>query len=136
MFVLGSDDDSESTVWETLKFAIKQKIDTIQMMILTPLPGTRVYGELAKQRRIFSQDWNLYDGQHIVFSPKLLSPRELQLSIAKAYARFYSLWRVMLFLVKLRFRNAVFCLMGYRIVRQWLRRNRALNWLPDKQMVP
>ncbi|MBU1090280.1 MAG: B12-binding domain-containing radical SAM protein, partial [Candidatus Omnitrophica bacterium] len=33
MFVLGSDDDSEKTVWETLRFALKQKIDTIQMSI-------------------------------------------------------------------------------------------------------
>lgn len=134
MFVLGSDDDSERTVWDTLRFAIKQKIDTLQMMILTPLPGTKVYNDLKDQERIFSHDWSLYDGQHVVFRPKLLSARQLQLNVAKAYGRFYSLSQVFLLLVKLHFRNAVFRLMGYRIVRQWLQHNRAMPWLPDKHL--
>jgi len=134
MFVLGGDDDSERTVWETLKFAIKQKIDTIQMMILTPLPGTKVYNDLTSQQRIFSHDWSLYDGQHVVFRPKLLSAKQLQLNVAKAYSRFYSLSQVFLLLAKLRFRNALFRLMGYRIVRQWLQHNRALHWISDKQI--
>lgn len=129
MFVLGSDNDSERTVWDTLRFAIKQKIDTIQMMVLTPLPGTKVYNDLKSQERIFSHDWDLYDGQHVVFRPKLLSARQLQVNVIKAYGRFYSLSQVFLLLAKLHFRNALFRLMGYRIVRQWLQRNRAMHWL-------
>jgi radical SAM superfamily enzyme YgiQ (UPF0313 family) len=136
MFVLGGDDDSERTVWETLKFAIKQKIDTIQMTVLTPLPGTKIYTDLKKQQRIFSHDWNLYDGQHVVFEPKLLSARQLQTSIAKAYACFYSLPRTLLLIGKLHFRNALFRLMGYQIVRQWLQRNRTMHWLPDRIIPP
>jgi radical SAM superfamily enzyme YgiQ (UPF0313 family) len=133
MFVLGSDDDNERTIWDTLKFAIKQKIDTIQMMILTPFPGTKVYGDLKNQERIFSSDWSLYDGQHVVFRPKLLSAKQLQLNVAKAYRRFYSLSKVFLLLAKFHFRNAVFRLMGYRIVRQWLEHNYAMCWLLDEQ---
>lgn len=129
MFVLGSDEDNNRTVWDTLRFAIKQKIDTLQMMILTPFPGTKVYHDLKSQERIFSYDWNLYDGQHVVFRPKLLSARQLQLNIAGAYSRFYSLSQIFLLLLKLHFRNALFRLMGYRIVRQWLQRNRAMQWL-------
>lgn len=129
MFVLGSDEDSVTTVWETLKFSVKQKIDTIQMMILTPLPGTKIFADFMKQHRIFSFDWSLYDGQHVVFTPKLLSARALQINVARAYCRFYSLYHVFLFVVKFHFRNAVFRLMGYKIVRQWLRANRSLQWL-------
>lgn len=132
MFVLGSDEDSERTVWDTLRFAIKQKIDTIQMMILTPLPGTKVYNDLESQQRILSNDWNLYDGQHVVFRPKLLSARQLQLNVTKVYRRFYSLSQVFLLLAKLHFRNALFRMMGYLIVRQWLQRNRTMQWLSDK----
>lgn len=130
MFVIGSDDDSEHTIRDTLKFALKQKIDTVQMMILTPLPGTKVYEDLNRQKRIFSRDWNLYDGQHIVFTPKLLTAKQLQLNVLQAYTKFYSLSRFFLLLLKLRFRNAMFRLMGYRIVRQWLQRNYAMRWLP------
>jgi len=129
MFVLGGDDDNEKTVWETVKFALKQKIDTIQMSILTPFPGTRVHEDLKKEKRIFSEDWDLYDGQHIVFKPKLLSPQRLQVNMVRAYAKFYSLSHSFSLLAKLKFRNALFRFMGYVIVRKWLAQNRSLYWL-------
>jgi len=131
MFVLGSDDDNEATVWDTLKFAIKQKIDTIQMMILTPFPGTKVHDDLNTQQRIFSRDWNLYDGQHVVFKPKLLSAKQLQLNVFSAYAKFYSLSRSFSLLLKLHFRNAAFGFMGHKIVKEWMGRNRKMSWLPQ-----
>ena len=129
MFVLGAEDDSRNTIWETLKFAIKHRIDTIQMMILTPFPGTKVYEALEAQKRIFTRDWSLYDGQHIVFNPRLLSARELQLNVLRAYTKFYSLYRSFLLLIKLRFRNAMFRFMGYAIIQEWIRRNRRMLWL-------
>lgn len=129
MFVLGGDDDNEKTIWNTLKFAIKQKIDTIQMMILTPLPGTSVYDKLKAQERIFSYDWSLYDGQHVVFKPKLLSAKQLQINIVKAYSKFYSLSRSFSLLIKLRFRNALLNFAGYIIIKQWLQHNRKMHWL-------
>ena len=129
MFVLGSDDDSATTVWDTLKFALKQKIDTIQMSILTPFPGTKVHEELQAQKRIFSRDWSLYDGQHVVFQPKLLSAKQLQINVAQAYVKFYSFSRFLSLLARLHFRNAMFRLMGYRIVRQWIQQNRHMRWL-------
>jgi radical SAM superfamily enzyme YgiQ (UPF0313 family) len=129
MFILGAEDDSKNTVWETLKFAIREKIDTIQMSILTPFPGTKVHKTLEAEKRIFTRDWNLYDGQHIVFNPKLLSARELQLNVLKAYTKFYSLYRSFFLLLKLRFRNAIFRFMGHVIIKEWIRRNRKMLWL-------
>ncbi len=129
MFVLGSDSDNEGTVWETFKFAVKQKIDTLQMSVLTPFPGTKVHEELQAQKRIFSHDWSLYDGQHVVFRPKLLSAKQLQVNVLKAYVKFYSLSRSFSLLVKFHFRNAIFSFMGHRIVREWMERNRKMQWL-------
>ena len=129
MFVLGSDNDSAKTVWETLKFAIKQKIDTIQMSILTPFPGTKVQKDLETEKRIFTRDWSLYDGQHIVFNPKLMSARDLQVHIVRAYAKFYSLSRSFSLLFKLHFRNAAFRFMGHSIVKGWIERNHKMQWL-------
>lgn len=129
MFVLGGDDDNVKTVWDTLRFAIKQKIDTIQMMILTPFPGTKVHETLEAQKRIFTKDWSLYDGQHIVFRPKLLSAGELQLNVLKAYLNFYSLSRSFSLLLKLRLRNSLLHFMGHSIVKDWMGRNRGMRWL-------
>ncbi len=129
MFVLGGDDDSVKTVWDTLKFALKQKIDTIQMSILTPFPGTKVHEDLKKEKRIFSHDWSLYDGQHVVFQPKLLSPKQLQVNILRAYCRYYSLYHSFSLMLRLHFRNSMFRLMGYKIIRDWKSRNRLMKWI-------
>ena len=135
MFVLGGEDDTKHTVWETFKFAIKQKIDTIQMSILTPFPGTKVYDELKEQKRIFTKDWSLYDGQHIVFNPKLLSAHELQINVIRAYTKFYSFWRLSFLVFKFNFRNALFRFMGYVIIKEWIRRNRNMRWLMQPERV-
>jgi radical SAM superfamily enzyme YgiQ (UPF0313 family) len=136
MFVLGGEDDNKASIWETLRFAVKEKIDTIQMSILTPFPGTKVHEELEKQNRIFSKDWSLYDGQHIVFTPKLLSARALQVNVLKAYAKFYSVYNSLVLLTRLRFRNAFFRLMGHTIVKDWIRRNRSMRWIAHEGGIP
>lgn len=135
MFVLGSDEDSEMTIWETLKFSLKQKIDTIQFMILTPLPGTEIYNFLEKQKRIFTKDWSLYDGHHVVFKPNLVSAKQLQLSVFKAYGKFYSRLRFLSSLMRLHFKNALFRFMGYRLVKKWKQQNINLPWLVSSSHV-
>jgi len=132
MFVLGGEDDGKETVWETLRFAVKQKIDTIQMMVLTPFPGTKVHDDLNRQKRIFNTDWSLYDGQHVVFKPNLISAKQLQLDVVRAYLKFYSLSKSLMLLSRLNFRNAFFRFMGHRIIREWTSRNRQMCWLPGK----
>ncbi len=119
MFVFGGDHDTQKTVWETLRFALKHSIDTIQMMILTPFPGTQVHEKLKSEERIFSKDWNLYDGQNIVFKPLLLSASDLQNNVVNAYSKFYSLSRIVGLFATFKFRNALFNLMGWTIFREW-----------------
>jgi radical SAM superfamily enzyme YgiQ (UPF0313 family) len=129
MFVVGGDDDGREAARDTVKFAIRHKIDTMQMMILTPFPGTRVQQDLERQGRVFNRDWDLYDGQHAVFKPKLLSAKELQLSTIKAYEKFYSFFNAFSLLAKLKFRNAFFRFMGRSVLKEWKRHNHNLGWL-------
>jgi radical SAM superfamily enzyme YgiQ (UPF0313 family) len=129
MFILGGDDDGVSAIWETVKFTIKHKIDTIQMAILTPFPGTKVYESLDAQKRIFTKDWSLYDGQHIVFTPKKLSAIDLQTNALKAYLKFYSLRRAFASLIQLHFRNAMFRFIGYFTIKEWVKHNCDMTWL-------
>jgi radical SAM superfamily enzyme YgiQ (UPF0313 family) len=129
MFVLGGENDSLKTIWDTVRFATREKLDTLQISILTPFPGTRVYDYLEAQKRIFTKDWSLYDGHHIVFTPKLVSAKELQVTVMKAYRRYYSLTRTLYALAKWRFRNGFFRFMGYLIVRRWMAHNRRMSWL-------
>lgn len=123
MFIFGGDFDNKKTIWDTLRFALKHKIDTIQMMILTPFPGTQVYDQLETEKRIFTKDWSLYDGQHIVFNPTLMTAKDLQANVVNAYAKFYSLSRIGLLLMRLKFRNALYNIMGYTVFREWKKLN-------------
>src|SRR5574337_236320 len=90
MFVLGSDQDTVDTIEETWKFARKNKIESVQFLILTPLPGTKTYNDLEKEGRIKSKDWSLYDAHHVVFEPKMMSMYELQYHTIRAMKKFYS----------------------------------------------
>lgn len=127
MFVLGADDDNKRTVRDTVDFALKHRIDTVMLNILTPLPGTPMYETLDEQGRIFDKRWHLYDAHHVVFTPKNMTPYELQKEVVRAYARFYSKRQWLKLLVTFRFTKLLFHSWGVWIIRTWRRdaRNKA-----------
>jgi len=91
MFVFGAENDDTHSLRSSLEFALKNSISTIQFIILTPLPGTPYFHEMEREDRLLTRDWNLYDGQHVVYQPGKMSPYELQKETFKAMKRFYSL---------------------------------------------
>ncbi|UCH44224.1 MAG: radical SAM protein [Nitrospiraceae bacterium] len=95
MFVLGSDTDDIPTIRNTAKFARKLHIDSIQFMMLTPLPGTPVFEEMKNSGRLIHTDWSKYDAHHAVFEPALMTAYELHVETLKAMAKFYS-WSAIL----------------------------------------
>jgi radical SAM superfamily enzyme YgiQ (UPF0313 family) len=95
MFVLGFPSDTIQTVRQTPKFAKRLGLTTVQIMFLTPLPGTDTFYELEKQNRIFCKDWSMYDAHHVVFHPEKMSAYELQKEGMKAMREFYSLSSVL-----------------------------------------
>jgi radical SAM superfamily enzyme YgiQ (UPF0313 family) len=95
MFVLGSMHDDAYTIKNTAKFARSTKLDSVQFLILTPLPGTDTYYEMEKEGVLITKDWHLYDSHHVVFKPKGMSPYELQVGSIQAMRKFYS-WKTCL----------------------------------------
>jgi len=90
MFILGSDDDDVNTAKDTVKFCHDVKLDSAQFAVLHPLPGSRLYDMMDSEDRIFTNNWSLYDGTHVVFKPRKMNPLELQQSFFWAWKRFYS----------------------------------------------
>jgi radical SAM superfamily enzyme YgiQ (UPF0313 family) len=94
MFVIGSDEDDVETIDATARFAMRHDIDSVQFMILTPIPGSpdweRLYGK--GERYVISKNWSMYDGHHCVHQPRRMTPYELQMAAIKAMEKFYS-WR-------------------------------------------
>jgi radical SAM superfamily enzyme YgiQ (UPF0313 family) len=94
MFVVGSDEDDVATIDATAEFALKHDIDSIQFMIMTPIPGSPDWDHnFAKgEKYVFSNNWQFYDGHHVVHHPRKMSPYELQVATISAMEKFYS-WR-------------------------------------------
>ena len=130
MFITGADDDESQTIRDTVDFALKNKVDTIQFSMLTPIPGTRLYKQLDREGRIFSKDWTLYDAHHVVFEPSKMTPYVLQRETFKAMKRFYTLWQCLKLVIRFRFVSAVLRYYGNRQIKRWEKANKEfVEWV-------
>jgi radical SAM superfamily enzyme YgiQ (UPF0313 family) len=77
---------------KTAEFAVEAGIDLPRFAVVTPFPNTPLYKRLEAEGRLLTRDWELYDGQHVVFQPRHLTVQELQLGIETAWKHAYS-WR-------------------------------------------
>lgn len=75
------------------KFIRKAKIDTIQVLLAGPLPGTELRHRLVRQNRVYPiQDvgWEYYDGNFPLFEPdEPMSAEEMQVSARRIMGNFY-----------------------------------------------
>jgi radical SAM superfamily enzyme YgiQ (UPF0313 family) len=76
-FVFGFDEDTEAAFDRTLEFVMRAKLEIAYFSILTPYPGTRLHKRLVAENRLLTEDWDIYDANHVVFKPKLLTPEKL-----------------------------------------------------------
>ena len=74
-------------------FIKKARLDTIQVLLPIPLPGTELAERLATQNRIFPREyvgWEYYDGNFPLFLPdEPLTAKDMQSAIRKIMGRFY-----------------------------------------------
>lgn len=77
-FVFGFDSDDAAVFPEAAEYIRHAKFDLPQISIYTPFPGTRVFERMEQDGRILTRDWELYNGQNVVFQPKLLTPQALE----------------------------------------------------------
>lgn len=134
MFVLGADTDNVDTIKATTDFAIKLNIDTIQFMILTPLPGTPVFFEMRDSDRLLHTDWSKYDAHHVVFKPATMNPETLQIEPLKAMKRFYSWKYILKHFIRLDFYYAAIGLYGKGAVKEAL--DKAKAYLETLELTP
>jgi radical SAM superfamily enzyme YgiQ (UPF0313 family) len=75
------------------KFIRKGRLDTIQLLLPVPLPGTELTTRLNEQKRVFNRDiigWEYYDGNFPVFQPDApLTPEKMHTALKKINGRFY-----------------------------------------------
>ena len=130
-FVFGMDHDTESVFQETAELAVDIGIDLPRFAIVTPFPGTMLFHQMETEDRILSRNWDLYDGQHVVFQPAQMSPETLRAGNELAWKYAYR-WRS----IGRRLRNtgapmhvAVTTNLGYRYYANRLDRFYTCDWL-------
>jgi radical SAM superfamily enzyme YgiQ (UPF0313 family) len=88
--VFGFDFDTRDTFDHTLKWLIKNKVESMTSHILTPYPGTKLYDKLLKENRIIDFNLSHYNTSNVVFQPKNMTPAELCNGYLDMYRKFYS----------------------------------------------
>ncbi len=129
-FVFGGDEDTPAVFDDTVDFVLETKIDLPRFAILTPFPGTPLHTRLAREGRILTRDWDLYDGQHVVHAPKGMSVTELQAGHERAWRRAYGYGAI---LSRLRHAGAQMPLslaanLGYRFYARHLHTHYTCDW--------
>ena len=89
-FAFGGDEEDESVFDRTVEMIIKAKIDLPRFSILTPFPQTMYYKQLESEGRIIEHNWAMYDVQHCVFTPKLMTKEQLEEGTDRAWRATYS----------------------------------------------
>ncbi len=90
MFIMGPQ-HTEETADRIVSFARGCEIETLQVGILTPLPGTSLFDEMRPHLIFddFPGDWDYYDGVHCVYNTSRLGVAGLQKAVLNAHRRFY-----------------------------------------------
>ena len=75
------------------KFIRRAKIDTIQVLLPVPAPGTELTARLRAENRVFAKDyigWEYYDGNFPLFVPdEPMTPEDMQNSLRRIMGKFY-----------------------------------------------
>lgn len=124
MFVFGGDEDTAQIMPQTADFALQSRVDSVQFATLTPLPGTPLFEQLDREQRIFTYNWDLYDGHHAVFQPRGMTAKQLQHGSIAAMKRFYGLRHLFQNLRLTGWGSVFYRGVGWWLVRSFGRQNR------------
>ena len=91
-FVFGFDHENKDVFEKTLEFILRCHMDVVQLRILTPYPGTRLYGRLLSEGRLFAHDWWLrgYPPDTLLFQPRGMTVDELTSGYVRLNRQTYS----------------------------------------------
>ena len=97
-FIMGLDSDRPGVGRLIAEAATRYGVDNMNVLFLTPLPGTRLWDEMAAEGRIgmndFPEDWKYYTLNYPVARYKHLSRRQIVHEMTECNATFYSTPRI------------------------------------------
>ncbi|NLG18853.1 MAG: B12-binding domain-containing radical SAM protein [Fibrobacter sp.] len=111
-FIIGLDIDDKGCGKQIASTARAYGLDILNVMVLTPLPGTRLWKTMEAENRlikgVFPRDWKYFTLTFPVARYKNLSWKEIAAERECSYREFYSYWNIL-----------------YRVTRSLLHRGKA-----------
>ncbi|MBN1798868.1 MAG: B12-binding domain-containing radical SAM protein [Spirochaetales bacterium] len=97
-FINGTQEETAQSLKHKADYILHHPIDVIQTTILTPLPGTRLFRKLEREKSLlytdFPADWGKYDMAELTFALKNLTQQEFMRMHSDCNRRFYSTWNL------------------------------------------
>lgn len=88
-FIFGHDEDTEEAFSRVVRFCDRNRLEAVLFSLLTPFPGTRIFQQMVREKRILHFDWEKYDMNHAVFQPRRMTPEALERGFLEAYQNIY-----------------------------------------------
>ena len=93
--VVGADGDTLESIARTEDFIIANKIVIPRFYILTPIPGTDFFNEIAAQDRLVNKNIYSYNGAEAVHKPKNMTAEELTVAYWELYRNVFSVKNIL-----------------------------------------
>lgn len=88
--MFGFDHDTPDVFERTMAAMDKIRLDVAQIAAVTPMPGTDLFDRLEQEGRIIDRDWEHYDCNHVVFTPKQMTVKQLEEGLDWCRQTYYS----------------------------------------------
>ncbi len=88
-FGVGFDEDGPDVFDHILEYCARAGIVTAEFFIATPFPNTPLWAQLKGENRLFHTRWREYNGAHVVFQPKQMSPDQLVEGFLRMWKTFW-----------------------------------------------
>ena len=77
-YMIGFPTDTAASIREDVERLASLKLDLTQICVLTPLPRTKLWEEVAERYGISDPDYHHFDGKHLVWNHPNISPAEME----------------------------------------------------------
>ncbi|MCF8230226.1 MAG: B12-binding domain-containing radical SAM protein [Bacteroidales bacterium] len=93
-FIFGLDSDNVRDLYRRARFVNRSGADILQLTILTPFPGTKLYYRMKDEKRIiknnYPEDWQHYHFWEVCMQPGNMSPDDLSFNMTNVWEYLYS----------------------------------------------
>jgi len=89
MFVIGSRKDTAASIERLRRFSLDLGSDLALYTVLTPFPGTDIYGEAVQNGWVEDTNYAHYDMAHAIMPTETLSKRQVQEELFICYRAYY-----------------------------------------------